>query len=199
MSIGKRKSGGGNFDLLLRYDARHGAAYLCDRVRQPDGTWQTEQKTINNFTAVFDLPNIEIGWMAFASNGPPSFKMVKADMGADIGAAPSPKHKEGFRLRLKLKGDGGSVREFSSTAAATWQGVDKLHTAFLEEHGKHPGKLPLVKLTGTSPIKSPMGLSHEPNFQITDWVDRPPELPAPAIADLREDDEEPPYDVESAA
>jgi hypothetical protein len=42
---------------------------------------------------------------------------------------------------------GGDVREFMSTAAAAWNGLDALHTAFLIDSVKHPNELPVVKLT----------------------------------------------------
>jgi hypothetical protein len=198
MSLGKRK-GSGDIAELIKFDARSGTLYRCDRARAPDGEWYTEQKNItDNFSAVFDMENVEVGWIAFSSGGPPSFVMFP--VGSDIGNPPSDKHKQGFRLRLKLaKGSGGGVREFASTAASTWQAIDKLHTEFEKERGKHAGKLPLVKLAAVRPSKTPMGTSYVPLFEITAWVVRPAELTTapPAVADPAED--APDFDDEVAA
>jgi hypothetical protein len=189
----------GDIAELIKFDARSGTLYRCDRARAPDGEWYTEQKNItDNFSAVFDMENVEVGWIAFSSGGPPSFVMFP--VGSDIGNPPSDKHKQGFRLRLKLaKGSGGGVREFASTAASTWQAIDKLHTEFEKERGKHAGKLPLVKLAAVRPSKTPMGTSYVPLFEITAWVVRPAELTTapPAVADPAED--APDFDDEVAA
>jgi hypothetical protein len=200
MSLGKRKGGSGDITPLVKFDARAGVLYRCDRTRAPDGEWYTEQENITaNFSAIFDMENVEVGWIAFSSGGPPSFVMFP--VGGDIENPPSDKHKQGFRLRLKLaKGSGGGVREFASTAASTWQAIDKLHTEFERERSKHPGKLPLVKLTAVRPSKTPMGTSYVPLFEITAWVVRPAELTTtpPTVADPAEMDV-PDFDDEAAA
>src|SRR5262245_50168783 len=164
-----------------------------------DGTWSTEQKNITDgLMAVFDMATIEIGWIAFSSGGPPSFVMFP--VGSDIGNPPSDKHKQGFRLRLKLtKGSGGSVREFASTADSTWRAVDKLHTEFEKERSKHPAQLPLVRVAGMTANRMPMGTSYSPIFEIAGWVDRPAELTTapPEVADPT--DEVPDFDDEAVA
>jgi hypothetical protein len=158
---------------------------------------RTENIT-EGLAAVFDMENVEVGWIAFFSGDRPNFIMFP--VGTNIGDPPSDKHKQGFRLRLKLaKGSGGDVREFASTAASTWEAVDKLHTEFEKERSKHPCKLPLVKVTGVKPSKTPMGTSYTPIFEITDWVVRPAELTTapPKVADPS--DEAPDFDEEAAA
>jgi len=196
MSLGKRIGGSGDITPLLKFDARAGVFYRCDRTRAPDGEWYTDQKNITDgFAALFDLQNAEVGWISLSANGPPNFVMVP--VGSDIGDRPSDAHKQGFRLRLKLaKASGGGVREFASTAASTWQAIDKLHTEFEKEHGKHPGKLPLVKLSGVKPSKTPMGTSYVPIFEIAGWMVRPLELttaapPTEADVDPELDDQVP--------
>jgi hypothetical protein len=196
MSLGKRKASSGDITPLVKFDARAGVAYRCDRARAPDGEWYTDQKNItDNFLAIFDMQNVEVGWAAFSSNGPPNFAMFP--VGSDIGDPPSDKHTQGFRLRLKLaKGCGGGVREFASTAASTWQAIDKLHTEFEKERGKHPGELPVVKLTEVKPNKTPMGTSYIPVFEIAGWMVRPPELTTapPEVADPTNKDVESSFD-----
>src|SRR5262245_60388021 len=200
MSLGKRKGGAGDITPLLKFDARAGVFYRCDRTRAPDGEWYTEQKNVTEgLAAVFDMENVEVGWIAFSSGGPPSFVMFP--VGSDIGNPPSDKHKQGFRLRLKLA-KGGGVREFASTAASTWQAIDdKLHTEFEKERSKQPGKLPAVKLTGVKSSKTPMGTSYVPVFEITAWVMRPAELTTapPEVADPADMDVDTELDDEVAA
>ena len=181
MSLGKRVGGSGDITPLIKFDARSGVLYRCDRTRAADGEWYTSQEnTTGNFVAVFDMENVQVGWIAFSSGGPPNF--VMSPVGADIGNPPGDQHKQGFRLHLKLaKGSGGGVREFASTAGSTWQAIDELHTEFEKERGKHPGELPLVKLGGVRANKTPKGTSYVPTFKIAGWMARPAELEPPEI------------------
>src|SRR5262245_4252906 len=74
MTLGKRQSGG-EIIPRLQFDARSGTLYRVDRVREANGTWSNEQKNVTDgFAGVFDLENIEVGWIAF-TGGPPSFTM----------------------------------------------------------------------------------------------------------------------------
>jgi hypothetical protein len=88
MSLGKRKDGAGDIIPLMKFDARAGVLYRCDRTRAPDGEWYTDQKNVTDgFSAVFDMENVEVGWAAFSSGGPPNFVMFP--VGSDIGNPPA--------------------------------------------------------------------------------------------------------------
>src|SRR5262249_61156001 len=108
------------------------------------------------------------------AGAPPSFKMVRA--GQDIGNAPSDKHRQGLRLRVRLAGDKGVAREFSSTAATLWNSINRLHDEFERNRGKHSGKLPYVRLATLQQVKHPLGIVFRPTFEITNWVVGPPAL-----------------------
>jgi hypothetical protein len=190
MSIGIRRGSASN--PLLKYDARNGALYRVDR----NANGEVEQTTIVDFKAVFDLANLEVGWIRFDAGTPPSFKMVRA--GQDIGSAPSDKHRQGLRLRVRLAGDKGVAREFSSTAATLWNAIDRLHDEFERNRGKHSGKLPYVRLAKLEQVRTLLGVVFSPTFEIMSWVVRPAELAIapsevadPAEADANIDEEIP--------
>ena len=129
MSLGLRRSVG-NILPRLKYDARIGAFYTEDRVRDTDDVWRTEQGNIDraDFRAIFDMKNVEVGWLDFHRGAPPDAKLVP--VGGEWGEAPSPKHKLGVRLIVKLDDTiDGSVRELMSTSVGLWAGVDFLHDA----------------------------------------------------------------------
>ena len=84
--------------------ARSTARSHCpDRVQDKGGNWETKVRTIpiDDFEAIFDMPNLEIGWINFGGNGQaPDFRMKPAssfDPDPDIGDKPGDKFKEGFR------------------------------------------------------------------------------------------------------
>ena len=180
MSLGKRKSGN-DFLPPLKYDARVGQMVLQDRVFV-DGRWEPEQRVIatDKFRAVFDLENLQRGWIKFPKGAAPETVLVPA--GVDPGDPPSDDHKEGLRIVVKMDDAlGGDVRELMSTAVALWNATDDLHDKYLTGVADHPGELPVVTLTGTREMKTQSGTSFVPIFAIADWVPRPAELPATGI------------------
>ena len=165
--IGKRR---GNSSPLLKFDARHGTFYRVDRNVNGDA----EQTAIPDLRAVLDLENLEVGWIKLGAGVVPSFKMVKA--GQDIGTAPSEQHRQGLRLRVRLAGDKGVAREFSSTALTVWDSIDSLLTEYERDRNKYPGKLPYVRVAKLEQVKMPLGISYSPTFEIVSWAVRPAEL-----------------------
>jgi hypothetical protein len=174
MGLGKRK--GQEFLPRLKYDARSGAIYLEDRVNHK-GTWENQQRNVTEgFRGIFDLETVEVGWMHFPKGAAPNLVLVP--IGQDWGDAPTPDHKQGFRLLVKMPPElGGDVREFISTALATWNAIDALHTAYAKQADKHPDQLPMVKLTEVIETRSANGASFTPVFEIDGWVARPVDLP----------------------
>ena len=174
MALGKRRDGG-NFLPIIKFDARVGTFYLQDRVHT-DGSWQTEQRDVTGeFQAVFDLGNLQRGWIRFPKGAKPDVTLVPAD--EDPGDPPSNDHKEGVRVILKMADDlGGDVRELMSTARGLWNAVDTLHDRYLAAIASHPGQLPVVTLDNVREVKTGAGTTFVPVFNIVDWVSRPPEL-----------------------
>jgi hypothetical protein len=176
MALSKRKTGGSDYLPSMKYDARVGTVNLHDRV-QENGKWQTTQRDVtNDCRAIFDLENLEQGWMRFSQGAAPDLVMVRA--GEDYGDAPSPDHREGIRLIVKMDGMlGGDVREFLSTSQAVWDSISKLHDEYLKGAVERFGELPVVDLVEVR--KS--GMAYTPVFKIMSWVPRPAELPSGGI------------------
>jgi len=199
MALGlNTEAGGGDYTPVLKYDARAGRMFRVDRSQDSAGSWNTDNVEVTNgFQAVFDLDNIEVGWILFAAGVAPSWDMVA--LGQPLPARPSDQHKQGFRLNLKLgKASGGDVREFASTAKAVIGAVDGLHEAFLKGRSANPGKLPVVAMTGATPIttegKGQKSTNYTPVFAIKSWVDKPAELggnAAPAAEPVKQPEPEP--------
>jgi hypothetical protein len=179
MGLGKRRQ----TSILprLKYDGRTGKFSLINRIHE-NGEWFNDQVDIaqGDFRAVFDLDNLELGWIHYPKNDSPDLKLVKA--GQDYGDPPSDQHKEGVRVLVLMDDDlGGDVRELTSTAGGLWNGLDTLHDAYMVGRDKNPGKLPVVVLSGTIDSGSATNPSHEPVFTISEWVSRPSELPLQGI------------------
>jgi hypothetical protein len=174
MGLGKRK--GQEFLPRLKYDARSGLFYTETRVNNR-GTWESEQNNVTEgFRGIFDLKTVEVGWMHFPKGAAPNLVLVP--IGQDWGNAPTPDHKQGFRLLVKMPPElGGDVREFLSTAVATWNAIDALHTAYAKQADKHPDQLPMVKLTEVIETRLTNGTSFVPVFEIDGWVARPVDMP----------------------
>ena len=188
-------NGGGDFNKVVKFDARAGRMFRVDREQDGGGQWQTENVEITNgFTAVMDLENIEVGWCMFAAGVAPQLTLVP--LGTPLPARPTDQHKQGFRLMMKLgKASGGDVREISATSKAVLGAVDDLHTAYEAGKAANPGKLPLVALTGSKPIvstgKGQTSTNYAPIFEIQKWMDRPAELGGAGAAAVEEKKPEP--------
>ena len=178
MSLPKRKAK--SFLPIAKFDARNGKFTRVDRVQDKNGNWESELYEIpaDDFEAVYDLANLEVGWIAFGAAGqPPDFKMVAVANADDIGERPSDKHKEGFRVRIKLtNGAGDDVREMASTAVGFWKSMDELHCAYEKGVKKNKGKLPLVGVHEIIAVEGKSTLTYRPDFKILKWVARPSDL-----------------------
>jgi hypothetical protein len=177
MALGKRKDSN-NFLPLCKYDARTGTFYLQNRA-QVDGTWQTTQRDITDeFRAAFDLEHLRVGWIRFPKGAAPECRLVP--VGEDQGDAPSPDHKEGLRVLLKMSPAlGGDIRELMSTSHALWNSIDTLHDEYLANAADHAGELPVVVLSEVRQTKSGSGTNYTPVFEIADWIQRPADLSGP--------------------
>lgn len=172
--------GSGEFNQLIKYDARAGRMFRIDRIERNGSFEKNEVEITNGFQAIFDLKNINVGFVRFMENGAPDWAMVP--LGQPLPKKPSNDHRAGFRLNIKLaKSIGGDVREFASAASCVINAMDQLQEAFSKAPEAAAGKLPIVALAGSTPVKSGSGqrtsTNYAPNLTIVQWVDRPQELP----------------------
>jgi hypothetical protein len=169
----------GDFMSLCKFDARAGRMFRVDRVER-NGTFEkNDVEVTQGFAAIFDLKNIEVGYVKFNEGGAPEWAMVK--IGQPLPAKPSQDFRQGFRVNIKLaKSIGGDVREFASAAGCVISAMDQLYDAYSKAPEAVAGRLPIVTMNGSTPIKSGSGArtstNYSPNFTITQWVDRPAEL-----------------------
>lgn len=171
-----RSTGGGNFLPIVKYDARAGRMARVDRV---DGE-NTSVDITNNFKAVFDFENVEIGYIRIAAGSAPDFKVSRYYDKRPI-ADPKGEYKAGVRFVVKLGKDcGGDVRELASTAGAFLEAAKHLHVEYEKGIVSNPGKLPVVALNGVKPRTTGEGAkkstNYEPEFKIISWVARPVDL-----------------------
>lgn len=175
-------SSGGNGEIVpyVKFDARAGRFFRNDRT-ESNGAYSNNPVDITNgFKAVMDLENIEVGYMKFGAGTAPEYLLVA--LGSPMPHKPAdPGFKQGARIMLKLASScGGDVREITGNAAAFLKGVDDLHTAYEAGKAANPGKLPIVVLQSTLPIKSGQGqktsTNYQPVFEIQGWAPRPNDL-----------------------
>jgi hypothetical protein len=172
-----RPSAGGDFTPIVKYDARAGRFHRIDRVDTGDGFESEAVDITQSFKAIFDFENVEVGWIDFTAGSAPSFALVP--MGSQLPDRPSPKHKNGLRMMIKLSKDCGGdrpIREIAGTSKAFLSGIESAYLAYAGEKDKHPGKLPVLVLEKTTPIKTGSGekisTNYHPEFRIVGWVPR---------------------------
>lgn len=169
----------GDFLPVLKFDAKGGDFIAVNREPQSDGTWEKQEVEIGYpLKAVVDLANMQKGWISFKP-GAVDFTMVHIE--DKLPAQPTPDHKSGVRFRMFLKAHG--LREFSHTSKNVLRAIDALHDEFIREASKHPGKLPVVEVSGTETVKMQTKEQGElrfkvPKWRISGWVEPPAEMAA---------------------
>ena len=134
---------------IVKFDVRFGRMFRVDRTDSGSGQFVSEPVDItDSFEAVFDLENVEVGWLLLGPNRVPDMKLVP--MGKMRPEQPSAKHKSGFRVVVKLSrecsGNNEPVRELLGSARELLSGMERLLLDYNAEKDKHPGLLPLVAL-----------------------------------------------------
>jgi hypothetical protein len=180
-------SAGGDFIPIIKYNAPAGRIFRIDRVQTADGFASEPVDITSTFKAVADFENIETGWMLFAANTPPSFALVP--IGEMMPPKPSEHHKQGVRFMLKLaKGCGGDeqVREIAGQAKAFVAGIEQVYLEYKTQKEKYPGQLPVIVLSGTTPVTTTAGnkktTNFRPTFKIDGWAKRPDDLTYTPVA-----------------
>ena len=196
MALNLPKNEGGPRTPIIKFDARAGRIFRVDRTQEADG-WNSKTTEITPvFQAIFDLANIELGWLYFPTNGAPEISVAR--YGQPLPEKPSKNHRAGFRVHMLLGvQSGGDVREMAANAQVSIKGMDALHDAYLAGLKANPGLLPVVKLAGTEAVtssgkdaagKSVSSQNYMPRWEITKWVPRPAELPITGVVPAGPDD-----------
>lgn len=174
------ESSGNDIVPVLKFDARAGRFFRVDRSDGQNNPVDITQ----NFKAVMDFENIEVGYINFPAGAAPEFRMVP--IGSQMPENPGGKFRQGIRMMLKLGKDcGGDIREIATTAKAVLGAFDSCHNEYLAGVKANPGKLPVVELETTVPIvtqgRDEKGnpvktTNYAPVFKIASWVNRPDDL-----------------------
>jgi len=178
-----QSSAGGDFLPIVKYDARAGLWFRIDRVDTGQGFVSEPVDITRGFKAIFDLENMQTGWISFPSGSAPlsSFVMMK-DLRAQqvrLPAQPGESFNNGLRFMIKLAKDIGGdkpVREVMSTAGSFMNGIEALYLDYEEAAPANVGKLPVVTMDGITLIKSGSGnrtsSNYRPNLKIIGWAPR---------------------------
>ena len=170
-------SAGGDFMPIVKYDARAGRIFRVDRTDSGNGFVTDAVDITSSFKAIVDFENVEVGWIDFPAGSAPHFALVP--MGAQLPDRPSLRHKNGVRFILKLAKDCGGtkpIREIAGTSKAFLSGVEAIFNTYQAEKAANVGKLPVIVLEKTTPIKSGSGdkqsTNYQPTFRISGWAPR---------------------------
>ncbi len=168
MGFMQSNSGGGDFKVYVKYNAKAGRWYT--REDKPDAA----DYEVVNLTAIFDMENLKTGWFLFATGLAPE-KQYDPSLSQAL-AKPGDNYKRGFELDLFSDKNLGGVREFASTAGAVIDSMNALYDDWMAQKDANPGKLPVVKCAGVTPLTNKHGTNYQPVLSIVSWADRPVEL-----------------------
>lgn len=185
---------GGDFRPYLSYDARAGRMFRPDRMQKGD-TWITEKTDItNNCQFLLDPSRTLHGWSKFAEGQMPDKRLVPTtdDIGNPPGGNPvDPRDKYRYYIQclVRLPAHNGEPeeRELGFTAVCAQRTIEALHEDIEKAQEYQDGQVPVIKLVGTTPVKSQRSTNYAPQWKIVGWRDRPEEWPFLSPEDLRAD------------
>lgn len=193
--------GDGGFKVFVSYNAKAGRWYT--KKDEQDAP----QFEVTNMTAIFDMDNLRTGWFLFAAGVAP-VKQFDPSL-SEAAAKPGEGFKRGFELDVFSEKNLLGVREFASTAGIVIDAMNDLYDHWVAGKEANPGKLPVVKCVGVSPVTNKHGTNYRPQLEIVSWADRPAELPVgtatstaaapPAAAPAAKAEHAPPPPAKAAA
>jgi len=179
---------------ILNINGGGGGTYI--RFMPSLNAWVFNKEEVALEAIVFDLDTIKSGWGKMAEGLAPEWSWDER-LGVK-GPMPSPEHKRGFAISFFAKGIG--TVEWSSTGTGPVIGFDAIFDQVWQQKDANPGKVPVVKYTGSSPLKVGKGSTRTPNFTLVKWAakdsvpwEKAPEAaaraPKPAAAPTAVDDD----------
>lgn len=168
----------------IKFDAKSGRMYRCDRVKGADGKFSTNDVDITSTaTMIMDPTSIRQGWfnvktykeiMVGYNDPDPGHPAEVDDNGASL-------WKFQVKITCKLcKQAGGDVREFATLAGTTIASLSELIEQWdteqtnADDHQRQ--LLPVVRLTGAKPIKGAHGTNFSAEWETIQWMERPADL-----------------------
>lgn len=128
---------------------------------------------------ILDIDTMQTGW-CYTSGLPGQAPQWK--MNASINrfeAKPGDEYKKGFKIRCAT--GNGATASWDQAGAGAWNAFVALVPALQQQP---PGKLPLVRMSGTKQVKFQRGSTVEPVLELVKWVDRPDCLKEGAAAGI---------------
>lgn len=169
-----------NFEPFCKYNAKAGRWYVNKDEQEIE---------VQNPVFVPDFLNIKTGWFYFKAGAAPQ-KVFDVSLSQQT---PKPQmtytddkgvtrdcFKRGFELRLFSKNSFGGVVVISGASMHLNNAISELYGLYEKAGESKQGLLPVVKCTGTTPMKDKAGTNYKPNFVIEKWIPRPAELDASA-------------------
>ena len=136
---------------------------------------------VTNPVFVADLANAKRAWMHFQEGQAPNVVYFPSHE-AQI-AKPSENHKLGISLNLFSNANFGGVVRMESNSINTCKAIGELYDLYESAPESKKNMLPVVKVTGATPIKGNFGTNYAPVFVIDKWVPRPAELDQKEVAE----------------
>ena len=166
---------------MLNLSNGNGGAYI--RFMAHTMAWEdSDKKAMTIDTMVMDLESVRTGWLLLAV-GQRDW-VEDATVGVK-GKQPAPEYKYGFSVKLFSKPTG--VVEWCANGVGVTKGFQAIYNACDKAADANPGKVPVIKYEGATPLKIGKGNTAIPNFSLKNWINRPTALDAdPADADFEE-------------
>jgi hypothetical protein len=142
---------------------KFGFGLIREVNRKVAGAWETQHVQVAEPFAL-DLGRVQTGWENYEKGVGRSLTVVAA--GAETPAKPADKAR-GVIIAPIASSEVGSCAELQIDTAPAAAGFQALFNAAMATPNAADGQIPIVQFTADN-------LDGEPEFEILDWIDRPP-------------------------
>lgn len=199
MAFGYRVTNG-DFLPICKFDARSGRFF---KVNKEMGGTAEDIEIPNGTKFAVDFGTLEAGWVTFGAQGPIRQMQPYIEGQAPVQQPPDKDqdgksiYRPGFYVKLAGNALDG-IREWIGASAAVMNAMDELYTVACGLPEMAQGKIPIVHIASSIPIKSGSGAktstNYAPVFQIDTWTDRPDQL-GPRTVPLKANGTAPPVTI----
>ena len=146
----------------------------------PPASWQIR---INNETVpypamatgvVWDIENIETGWQIWPDGGD------KEQIPNPAVHQPLPHPGAGYSeyVKIPMAQDQNTAVIWNQASTGSWKGFCQIAAVIAMQAPQNPGMLPVIRFAGATLTSTGKNSTQVPNFEVVQWVPRPPCLMA---------------------
>tara|TARA_R100001594_G_C3967300_1_gene246929 strand:- start:5 stop:709 length:705 start_codon:yes stop_codon:yes gene_type:complete len=161
----------GYIDWKAQGSAQHNVPPASWMIRNDSGTGPYPAMATG---VVWDIENIETGWQIWPDGG------KKEQIPNPAVHQPLPHPGQGYSeyVKIPMAQDQNTAIIWDQASTGSWKGFCQIAAVIAMQAPQNPGMLPVIRFAGATLTSTGKNSTQVPNFEVVQWVPRPPCLMA---------------------